>query len=568
MKSKKSVFISVLIFFLLGNSIVGPVLGVEFRKNIFENNIIRESIDELPGDGVAPGDIIDISFSNLNPTLGEPVKISITLKGNPIGERFDEILLISDDYEGLIAKSNGIEWKAGNVTLDPVSVKIGRFPFYIKKIRWYPVVVGNHTLQIKAGSFPAKTKNVSVGFDVENIISPSIGQPSIITKSEELLVVVSEERHISESSLTIQHAELEDGDGSYILDNQTMRFCTWIHAGEGVVEDELIVSFNISSIPCGFYNLSITTLKDMYIWPHAVKIIESEPTEYMFVQLSDIHIGKNYNTINEKNELEDVIHYINKEIKPDFVVMTGDLVDWCKVKGNRNFFIELQDAILTCNSPVFTTPGNHDRYETGLFRLYRPFRNLLYYHEYLSPICDYGLEYGDINFLFLDSGHEYSRWEIKRKFWHPTPEASGLTNNQMYLLENELGNNQMHQIIFMHHPAVTEVDDSGLFAIPDNHPSGNEGCIAFNRIELINYSVDNNVSLVLVGHTHRNVIFNSSGENPSDIYEWPLFVQMGSSTLNGTGNGGRVVEIKDGKVESYKYVPLIYDKTLPPSFKR
>ena len=109
MKNKKLVFISIIILFLLGNSTLGPVSGIESQKNISENSITGLSIDKLPGDGVAPGDIINISFSNLYPTLGEPVKISITLKGNPTGKRFEEILLISDDYEGLIAKPSGIE---------------------------------------------------------------------------------------------------------------------------------------------------------------------------------------------------------------------------------------------------------------------------------------------------------------------------------------------------------------------------------------------------------------------------------------------------------------------------
>ena len=558
MMSKKPMLIRILVLFLLLNFTLYPVAGIEFQKNISENTIHNE----LQTEDVSPGDIIDISLSNPYPTLGKPIEISITLKGNPTGERFDEMLDISDDYEGLIAKSNGIEWKSANVSIDQVLVKIGRLPIYIKKIRWYPVVVGNHTLGFKAGSSPLQTKNVSVSFDTENIIFPSIGCPSIINKgeSEGLSVALSEERRNSEDTIDIQHAKLESIDGSftYVLDNQSDIFYTWIHAGEDKVEDELITNYDIDSVPCGFYNISITTSKDNYTWPHAVKIIDGEPVEYTFVQLTDIHIGKNYNFVNEKKEFESIIKYMNEEIQPDFVVMSGDLVDWFNVRSNRNFFRELQDVIVTCNSPVFTTPGNHDRYENRLLRLYAPFKNLLYYHTFLSPMCDYAFEYGNINFVLLDSGHDYSRWEIKRNIWNPTPEGSGLTNNQMYLLEKELGNNKMHQIIIMHHPAVNDIDDYGLFAVPDDLPSGNENCIAFNREEFIDYSLDNNVTLVLTGHTHENKIFNSVGENPSDLYEWPVFVQTDSSTLNKSSNGGRIVKIKNGDIESYEYAPLIH----------
>jgi len=563
MINKKSVLIRILVLFLLLNFTLYPATGIEFEKKILENTLHNEVIKELQTEDVSPGDIIDISFSNSYPTLGKPIEILITLKGNPFGERFDEMLNISDDYEGLIAKSNRIEWKSASVSLDQLLVKIGRLPMYIKKIRWYPVVVGNHTLRFTAGSFPSQAKNVSVGFDTDNIIFPSIGCPSIINKgeSEELSVALSEERYSLEDTIDIKYAKLESIDGSftYVLDNQSDIFYTWIHAGEDKVEDELIMSYNIDSIPYGFYNISITTSKDNYTWPHAVKIIDEEPVEYTFVHLTDIHIGKRYNLINEKEELASVINYLNEEIKPDFVVMSGDLVDWYQIIGSRNFFKDIQDVIVTCNSPVFTTPGNHERYKYGILHLCFPFYNLSHYHSYLNPLNDYAFEYGNMNFVLLDSGYDWSRWEIQVKIWTISPEGSGLTNNQIYLLENEWGNNEMNQSIVMHHPAISEKDDTGFSFVPDDHPSGNNECIAFNRVELIDYCLANNVSLVLTGHTHRNKVFNYLGEEPNDLYEWPIFVQTDSTTLNGLNNGGRVVRIKDGNIESYDYVPLTYD---------
>jgi len=430
----------------------------------------------------------------------------------------------------------------------------------MKKIHWYPVVVGNHTLKIKAGNFLEKTKNVSVGFDVENIIFPSLGCPSIINKNrtDELSIVVSEERHISEELLEINHAELKsiDGASTYILDNQSIQFSTWISIGEDEVEDELIIRYNISSIPCGFYNIIITTAKNEYSWSHAVKIMDEEPNEFSFVQLTDIHIGKIYNLINEEEIITEVISYINEEVKPDFVVLSGDLVDWYNRRNKRNFFEKLREVITLCDSPVFTLPGNHDRYEHRLLLLYNPFYDLSNYHLYINPLNDYAFEYGNMNFMLLDSGYDYSRWEIKLNIWNPTPEGSGLTNTQIYLIENELGNDEINQNIIMHHPAVNDRDDYGLFSVPDDLPSGNEECIAFNRAEFIEYCLDSNVSLVLSGHTHNNIVLDFLGEDPIDPFKWPMFVQTDSTTLNRRNIGGRVIDIEDGQITSYEFVPL------------
>jgi len=545
--SKRILLRRSIILVLLLNFTLNSVSGID----LIEEGTIDEN----------PGEIIDISFSNQYPTLGQPVIISITLKGSPIGKRFDELLNISDDFEGLIVKSNGIEWKSGFVNIDEILVKIGRLPFYIKKIRWYPVVVGNHTLRFKAGPFPEKIRNASVSFDTQNIIYPSLGCPSMISLDEidDLHIAISEERLITEDILEIQNAELEtiDGASTYILDNQSIFFSTWLQVGEDKVEDELIVSFDISAVPCDFYNLSITTSKDNYSWPHSVKIIDEEPSEYSVIQLTDTHIGKSYNLINEKNRLEYEIRVINEVVQPDFVFLSGDIIDWCRVGQVRNFWNDIQEILCLCKSPVFTTTGNHERYENGIYRLYTPFINLTYYHRYLNPLNDYAFDYGGINYVLLDSGYDYNKLEFVRNLLNPTPEASGLTNMQMYLLENEWGNSTKNQIIMMHHPAVNDVDDFGLFSVDDGLPSGNDECIAFNRAEFIEYCRENNATLVLSGHTHDNKVLDYLGEEASNPYEWPLFVQTDSATLKRVDRGGRIIQIKNGEIESYDYVPLV-----------
>jgi hypothetical protein len=203
--------------------------------------------------------------------------------------------------------------------------------------------------------------------------------------------------------------------------------------------------------------------------------------------------------------------------------------------------------------PVYTVPGNHERYGNSLLFLYYPYTNLTPYHRYLNPLSDYSFVYGNVNYIFLDSGYEYSRWEIQPQIWNTTPEGSGLTATQMYLLENTWGMDQMNQIITMHHPAVNDKNDTALGAVPNDLPSGNDECIAFNRGAFISYCTDANISVVLTGHTHENKVLDTLGKEVGNSSAWPLFIQTESATLSKQENGGRMIHIKNNAVVSYQY---------------
>jgi len=534
-------------------------LGI-FSLLIVSTFSIGTSMTSLKKEVPSPGDIIDISFSNRYPTMGEPVDIFIIVQGNPKSHRFLETITLTDDFTGFAVTSLGVEWTSGQARIAQLNVTIGRAATYIKMIKWYPSVVGNHTFHCTADNFTEKIRNVSVGFDVQTIIFPSLGCPRIISKNttNELPLLISEERNVSEEPSQILQVELItiDGIARYRIENQTMRWQTWIKTGTSTLEDELVFWYNIENIPVGFYNISVTTTKRNYNWPHAVKIIGNEPVEYTVVQLTDIHIRKYANVVNEKKELTRVIAYINENIHPDFVIVSGDSVDWSNEKNQWRAYQDFKETFLLCNSPVFITPGNHERYDNSLLFLYSPFDNLTAYHRFLTPLSDYSFEYGGVNFVFLDSGYDDSRWEIQPQIWNTTPEGTGLTTTQRYLLENAWGSHHLNQIIVMHHPAVNDRNDTSLGAVPNDLPSGNDECIAFNRGEFINYCFAHNVSLVLSGHTHENHVFTSLGKETSNFSSWPLFVQTDSATLSGQNNGGRVVHIKNGAVVSYEYIPF------------
>lgn len=511
------------------------------------------------GTAANPGDLITISCSNPYPTLGLPVNLLVTLWGGAT-EQFNETLTVTDMFSGFVMSEGKLKWISSTVIESYLNITIGKLPKYTRKIPWYPSMVGNHTLQVTAGSSPEKYLNISVGFDVEGIITPSLGCPTIISKdtTTQLSISLSEERLLTDDRAQIVTAQLTpiNGPDVYPLENQTDTWSTWVSTGQETVEDELTVSYDVQSIPEGFYNLTVITLAGNYSWPHAVQIIAIEPTQYAVVQLTDIHIGKYVNMENKKQELIRLLTYIGEVVQPAFVVVSGDSIDWYNEKTTRNVFRELQEALLSSTIPLFIVPGNHERYGHSLLFLYTPFTNLTGYHRYLNPLNDYAFHYGKINLILLDSGYDYSRWEIQPQIWNTTPEGSGLTNTQMQLITQVYGDNQTHQLIIMHHLAVSDTNDTRLGAVPNNLPSGNNECIAFNRAEFIDYCLDNNVSIVLSGHTHKNRVLTFLGKEPLNDTERPLFIQTCSSTLSGQNNGGRVIQIQNTDVVSYEYLPF------------
>ena len=109
------------------------------------------------------------------------------------------------------------------------------------------------------------------------------------------------------------------------------------------------------------------------------------------------------------------------------------------------------------------------------------------------------------------------------------------------------------KIIFMHHPAIGDGDDMLVDESPE-YPitndclpeyGGNDACIAFHRCEFIKYCIDNNVDMVLTGHTHRD--YDKTVSNELETHKtW--FIQTRSATKDPepcNHHGYRVIKITD-----------------------
>lgn len=275
--------------------------------------------------------------------------------------------------------------------------------------------------------------------------------------------------------------------------------------------------------------------------------ISNVAENFTFAHITDVHIGyypgKHYCIDSPFNTIEctsnnmgisvenftDILHAVDGE-KPRFILITGDIVQY----DNRDFFMAFRNLIRGIKIPVNTTPGNHDR------RNVVTEDNLLDYNHILNPINNpknlgennYSFDYMGYRFIGLDSGADD---EFYPDF---TPESGGLSEDQMIRLRSEF-NSISPKIVFMHHPVISEGQGS------DGAPGDNDGTITNNRWNFTNYTRDNNVQLVLTGHSHENAIFNLSGvRDANNSLNRPLFIQ----TQN---RGYRIIDVKDGKVNPY-----------------
>jgi 3',5'-cyclic AMP phosphodiesterase CpdA len=304
-----------------------------------------------------------------------------------------------------------------------------------------------------------------------------------------------------------------------------------------------------------------------------LELEEREFSAFTFVQLTDVHIGYDaekelYYILHPFHETEEereesrkreyeesyerftaALNSINDlDPKPAFILVTGDHVEW----NDPKFFMGFKSAISSFaghNSiPFYFIPGNHDRrkynflLDDNLENYHKSIETPWYEYpefkeisedNYLIKPDNFFFEWENYIFIALDSGRDWfdgtltDLWEMMQK--GEAPKGTGLTEEQINKLRSL--ERAKRKIIFMHHPAI-------------NYKV--EGCIDNYRDVFIEYCKDpeNNVEVVLTGHTHHDGVYNSDwkyrGANwvlwhPPLLYDRPLFVQTRSATKSGLG---------------------------------
>jgi len=285
---------------------------------------------------------------------------------------------------------------------------------------------------------------------------------------------------------------------------------------------------------------------------HSVAIYETCPPEpphapWSFVQMTDTHIGyteedcmpvplpgggtvlRCWEVASASDRLAAAIDQILEEvksgtrIKPDFILVTGDIADYgCSNLSACNdlygdFILALQ-RLFDQNIKVVTVPGNHDRAKPDPFYLALCNDGLRCYYQNLvlgtngdicADLCSF--DHKGLLFVGLDTGYS--------GLWNGIgARGEGLTDPQWGVFKATLEDEEnlcKPKVVFMHHPPV----DVGS---PDQ-------TFKHYKEDFITCCANNNVRLVLAGHTHEDHVLNGDEQELEvDTTERPLFIQTRS----------------------------------------
>ena len=215
--------------------------------------------------------------------------------------------------------------------------------------------------------------------------------------------------------------------------------------------------------------------------------------------ISDLHCARTY-MFNEE-ALKKGIERLNEE-NPDIVVVTGDLTDW----GIREEYEYALGFLERIEAEKLIVPGNHDERTDG----YRKFERHIG-KRYFSKVAD------GIFFLGLDSA------DPDMDTGHMGRELIGWARKEV----KKAGDRK--KVVFFHHH---------LLPIPH---TGRERNILTDAPEVIEFIMENDISLVLGGHKHVPWVWNL---NRVIISHTSSF----GSRRSPVGNSYNIVEISDENV--------------------
>ncbi len=178
------------------------------------------------------------------------------------------------------------------------------------------------------------------------------------------------------------------------------------------------------------------------------------------VQLSDIHFGSLF----RQDVFNLLVEEINTEIKPDVLIITGDLTD----DGLLSQFKKIHEEIkkFQCQNKIIL-PGNHDYRHTGY----------LLFKKFFSSKQVFELD--NVVVLSLSTAR-------------PERDEGEVGHRQNLWLEKTLSKYPRHvKIIAMHHH---------LIGIPD---TGSDKIIILDAGDTLRSCLQSSVDLVLCGHKHR-----------------------------------------------------------------
>jgi len=277
--------------------------------------------------------------------------------------------------------------------------------------------------------------------------------------------------------------------------------------------------------------------------------------EFKFIHASDTHISEK--SIDRMEKLRAIV----EQVKPDFVIITGDLVrDALRVseKEATGYYELYLKEIQKFSVPVWSVPGNHENFgierHLSLVSQIHPLYGKKMYHHYLGPNY-YSFNYGGVHFIGLDDVDFEDLWY----YGH-------VDSVQVEWMKKDLAtiSSSTPVITFNHIPffsgglSLTTFIETGLSRTLERE----KGVLQFrhtvsNAHELISILSKYNYPIALSGHYHARKVFWYENDGQKTRYEQ-------TSAVVGPGEEGEIkipsgvtlYSVKDGKISEGQFIPL------------
>jgi hypothetical protein len=277
--------------------------------------------------------------------------------------------------------------------------------------------------------------------------------------------------------------------------------------------------------------------------------------EFKFIHASDTHISEK--SIDRMEKLRAIVD----QVKPDFVLITGDLVrDALRVseKEASDYYELYVKEIQKFSVPVWSVPGNHENFgierHLSLVSPSHPLYGKKMYHHYLGPNY-YSFNYGGVHFIGLDDVDFEDLWY----YGH-------VDSVQVAWMKKDLAsvNATTPVITFNHIPffsgglSLTTFTESGLSRTLERE----KGVLQFrhtvsNAHEMISTLSKYNYPMALSGHYHARQVFWVENDGQKIRYEQTSAV-VGPSEEGEIKipSGVTLYSVKDGKISEGQFIPL------------
>ncbi|MBC8385883.1 MAG: metallophosphoesterase, partial [Candidatus Cloacimonetes bacterium] len=396
-----------------------------------------------------PGVVSYFGFEE-NGTLSETGLISEQLNGNEVTLNFSGNFSFIG-VEQLI-KLNFNPLNSGDAGIDLISANLNEI-----EVNFFSVEQINIILE-----------NDPIGDTLTVIQRPLLNIPSIVTPGEDLEIIC-----LAPETTSNWNAELIHNNKTISLNNIQAEF-----------DPNLQRWFLSAVIPepeiYELYDLRITASGNIEdVTANAVGILPEIKDEYYFVHITDTHLPTHYFYPDEESltdtseivDLREVIKDINL-IKPEFVLLTGDLVNEGELEDfeNRRCFTKAQRLLEELEVPLYLVAGNHDLggwndtpppQGTSRRNWWRFFGwNWLSDPPDSDPYYtqNYSFDYGPVHFTGLESYLNYDY------FMYNIYGYESFTSSQLDWLENDLQNasDSESKVLFYHMDFSDQIDLSEL----------------------------------------------------------------------------------------------------------